>query len=393
MNIIFTGDLLRINTEECNFDHKDVNTIYNLFHLQITAVTGVKPISWLGRQDGGIFDVRKFYKLNGLNFSLRNWVALSSGAREPTSESEEYFKNCFRDCFVISQECGPLFWKLFKKHNIPCIDMFISPVRFLEDIHWAIKTNVDAARCSLIKYAVDENYIRLCANSLKIYYGQRRALLPKSLLFVGQTKIDLSLLKDGKIHDIYDFKKELGTMFAQYKNVYFKKHPFAQDDKRTNNFLSSFGNIIFTDENIYKMLCDENLSTVVSLSSSVLHEAAYFGKKAIPLLCFYNSYYSRRDSCCACDTYITVSPNVYRAEFWADILRGGGFPILPYEDFGFYTKDNKLRILLNRWWGYEVGKGSIQVSRTRKNNIKKILRQVLSCFVPSRETRRKIRSE
>ena len=59
---------------------------------------------------------------------------------------------------------------------------------------------------------------------------------------------------------------------------FVKPHPLDKGSPHTAAVLASSTNMVQTDENVYSLLSYDQISTVVTLSSSVGIEAGYFGK-------------------------------------------------------------------------------------------------------------------
>ena len=71
---------------------------------------------------------------------------------------------------------------------------------------------------------------------------------------------------------------------SQHQRTYFKRHPYASDDEKVVKQLLRSGSVELTDENIYRLLCHDNIQEVFSISSRVGYEAQFFGKKGTYLL-------------------------------------------------------------------------------------------------------------
>lgn len=385
--IIFTGDLLRVRSDYAFPATQYIKHIDNLFSSQVQAVTGIKPVQLLP-QDTSIFDRNRFYKLcNGKDITPENWIAIVNG--DYTDEAIHYFKECFKDSLLIFQEAGSL-KNIAKKAGIPYIDMYISSLRFLEDIHFAFRSNIESVRNKLPHYAVSDTYATLCANRLKSYYLTRKTqpLKPNSLLFCGQTEQDLSLIQNNRFVNITDYEQHVRNIFSQYDNIYYKPHPYSKN-RYNEAFLKGFENVERIGGDIYKLLCDDNLTGVCALSSGVLKEAPYFGKQTHIISHAFPDYYSGSGNV-AEDAFITVSDAYFSLAFWRDILSGIREVTQEGTDITIKQKQNFLRETFNEWWGYTLGNPEAQIQRTVQY---KTLRKMLAFPVPSKTLRRKIRGQ
>ncbi|MDR0467823.1 MAG: hypothetical protein LBG67_03140 [Campylobacteraceae bacterium] len=387
-NIIFTGDLSRYHEKYPHAQNKWIEAVYHLFSKQIEMATGIKP-KYLTTHNTAVFDREKFYSLSKYDLKEENWIKFFCG--EYSKESADYFAECFKDCFLIFQEGGVL-EKVAIEKNIPYINMYASAIRFLQDIHFAFRTNVDAIRELLKKYKIPENNIFVEANTIKALYsirnfGKQNIFQENSILFCGQTILDSSLLKNGKTMTVLDYEDKIKEIFSKYDNVYYKPHPYAKNDIDIQ-FMKSLGNVQDVNSNFYEILSDDNLSAIAALSSGVLTEAHYFGKKSYTISHEHASYYKEEGIIKPLD-YITISDEYFSPTFWSDIL-SPLFDTKKVEYFNFGNKQNFLRSCLNAWWSYTINKPMIPKKRSHTPRFK-TLRRFVALFIPSRELRRKIR--
>lgn len=251
---------------------------YYLFKEQIFLATAIIPeVAYASEKK--IFDRDKFYSLCGMTPSKESWIKVANNVF--TEEAAAYLKECFKNALVITQVGGSM-KNIFDYKGIPYIDIYVSALKFLEDIHLAFRSNIMSVREKLKKYRLSETYINICANTMKSYYHSRPDKLPiintNSLLLCGQSDTDLSLIRDGKIITFMDFENKIKSLFKKYDSIYYKKHPEAKENSQNEVFIRSFENIITIDYNFYAIMTHDNLKGVAALSSGTLKEAPYFGK-------------------------------------------------------------------------------------------------------------------
>lgn len=361
--IVLLGDILRVQP---NNDHQANNFIrffYELFRGQITTATGIEVELALAGDAPG-FDRDIFFSLAGYDKpSFANWLRLASG--ECRQEAGEYFAECYRNALLISYEAGSLSW-IMERHGIPYLDMRISPIRFLDDLYLAFKSNIPEVRERLCHYQITDEQIYCTANKLKAYYLIRlhetaikrsvstSGLSSGSLLLCGQTAIDLSLAKEGKIVGFLERAEAVNELCKQYPNVYYRPHPNATPTDPGEKFIRSLPGVIKTAGNIYQLLCDDNLDAVAALSSGVLHEAPYFGKKTHIISHKYIAL-AQSGSSTNPGAYIMTRDAYYSPAFWKDVL-SPCVPVRECPSFSLSGRENYLRNLLGKWWGYEIGK-------------------------------------
>ena len=71
----------------------------------------------------------------------------------------------------------------------------------------------------------------LHANIIKARFGilEKLDLSPNSLLFFRQTKCDTSLIKDGHLLNLFNFKNQFEKLIDNHSKIYYKFHPYYYD--------------------------------------------------------------------------------------------------------------------------------------------------------------------
>ena len=403
MKIIFTGDLLRNGLTEVYIKHA-----YNLFSELVKNVCSHEVLC-CSKEDKEIFDNEKFLNLCGFNeISEEAWLSLVWG--NYTQEALEYFKVCFKDCFLIFQEGGAM-KKLADASNIPYVEMFVSSIRFMDDVHFAFRSNVPEITEKLKKYRMNELNISQNALRVKAYYGARNKYAKKyeenSLLLCGQTEVDLALIKDGQIVSFLDYKDELNEIFSHYSKVYYKPHPHAKPNTEKEKYIRSLEKVKLINEPFYNLVSRDEISGVAALSSSVLKEAEYFGKKIHTIFSPYVNYW-KGEGDIQKDDYMIITNDYFSNTFWANILSSVA-QIKEYQHYKQETYENMLRTILNCWYAYDINRiydynkkinffdkeitniwGDVnRLKNARRNKIVKFF----SLFILSKEGRHKFRKK
>ncbi len=413
--IIFIGDLLRTEPHAYYFADRSLKWEYYNLKEQIKLATSFEPELALGA-DKNIFDREYFYKLCGYNeITTENWLTIACG--NYTKEAVDYFAKCFKDCLLITQVGGAL-KQFMDLTQVQYIDIYVSALKFMDDIHFAFRTNNPDIRKELKRYRIDESVLYLYANRLKAYYSTREwqqrlgNIEADSLLLCGQSDVDLSLVKNGKIINFGDFKDEITELIKRYPNVYYKPHPYSTSSHPNEIFLNNFKNIKKISGNFYEMISNDNIAAVAALSSGTLVEAKYFGKKTHTISHNFVNYDwadGNNDN-----DFILINNDYFSPSFWADILS----PILETMqciNFSFDNKTNVLRNSLDCYWDWEINNPKIQnnyiqyvkhelevrilnienelkqIKVPKKKHFLKVIRQLLSCLIPIKSLRKKIR--
>lgn len=267
------------------------------------------------------------------------------------AKSMEYIKNIFEDCLVIGYELSDKTKSILNKTGTPYIDIWLGPVRFLDDITFNIGSNIDEVLKRIQDYRIDDDLITANAKLIKIqfYRGFNRIkyYYPKgSALFAGQLTTDKAILRDGKMLTVLDFKTEFSEICSKHTKVFYSRHPFIKDqDLEVMKFVSKFHNVEILNKDIptYSILSDENITKVFGISSSVIFESKFFGKEINYL---YKPPFDFNE-------YTCISQCLLFKTFWDHILsdlRTDLAEILKSNPF--YLGKDKLRNSLSFYWGY-----------------------------------------
>jgi len=338
--IVFTGDILRPGPD---FKSTQSTNIVWLYHLLIPYIKAsvdnlsLSVLLWNDETSG--FDVPRFYELCNLEINAKNWAKLSSYDRI-NEEAGSYCNDFFSHSLIIGYETAPVFLKIFDELNVPYIDFVVHPVRFMDDIFFGIRSNINAINEILEDYKLNENVIYAYAglHLAAIRRMNNLGLQEESALIVGQKKVDRSLVSNGFIKRIFDYESDIIELTNKFKYLYYKFHPLEQTNKEIINFCQKHG-IVVIDKNIYHIICQKSIISVYSLSSSVIHECKYFdvpGYFLIPEQTF---------------DYIPVYDAFLSFEFWYKIL-SVFFQTGKTVNFKMPAKTNRLRNSLGMYWGY-----------------------------------------
>ena len=176
----------------------------NLVNYQIKSVTNL-PIYTLVPPNFKTFDLEenlikfdyvKFAKFYGKEYSKNTWGELYYN-EEYNEDAYNYVKSIFANSLVISYEMDACLLRILDYFKIPYIDMYISPIRFLEDQLFSMTTNNEKIYNKILDYKMPEELIYLHANYLSTGYRQMyfgRIQTEPAVLFIGQTAFDRALI-------------------------------------------------------------------------------------------------------------------------------------------------------------------------------------------------------
>lgn len=308
--IVITGDTNRPINQFGN-----ISFFYNLLKFQIGYLTDIK------------FECHASTKKH-LDFD--EWIKRESRLEWP---DDEYQKTDL----VIGFEMSQAFEHSLKKRGIPFISFDISPLRFMSDLCIRIRSH-SSHFCFPSSWELSENEIQFEANYMKasklLVNGAHFS--EKSVLVVGQTRNDRSVIHKGKYQWIGDHCEAIKKSCDGYE-IYYKAHPYNDDADVICEMLGAHN---VTDFNIYRLLATDELACVIGLSSSVLYEAKYFGKRSHAMLPLFKGI-----TTLSARKFLSVG-------FWRDILRkftscNDYYHEIPY-------RDGMLRIGLGVYWSYDL---------------------------------------
>jgi hypothetical protein len=244
------------------------------------------------------------------------------------------------------------------------IDLRIHPIRFMDDLFFSFETNSDAVRTKLERFKIADEFCRLQASLVSatvIKQKKDKIIAPESLLLIGQTEADRVIFDGKKYLTLLDRTDEIRILASNYEHIYFKPHPYARNNRYLLRELRKiFGKIQSTHDNIYHLLANDGVMHVAALNSSVLYEAACFEKRTTFL--FEPTFTDRQ---------VGIYMDYLGASFWSDILA----PVLQTvpSSLELPFQANRIRKVLNDFWGYNEISDEIVLTDIIKSRIKRLL--------------------
>ncbi|MBP0494790.1 hypothetical protein [Roseomonas indoligenes] len=346
--IVFTGDVLRPG--ETGFRPGQTENIlwfHRLVRAQAAAAARceVPVVTW-----GSGIDTPGLYEMWGAEKSWRGWARIFDAGFAPEGVVAAV-ERAFADSVVIGFELAESMKRILSLLGIPFIDFGVHPVRFMDDVFFAVQTN-DAAvfEAMLPDHAEDGAFYGaaglLAATALKARPDLR---LGAETLIIGQTRIDRSLIRGGRVVDLSDFVPALRAAVGN-GGAAFKPHPYSHTDFGTLAAGFPFQALRLTYENVYVLMAAEELRRVVGVSSSVLLEARYFGVESVV---FHESPFDIPDRRAEAvpGQHLSVVDAWGDTDFWRRIL-APLMPVTRMDRQGFRRAPNALRTSLRNFWGY-----------------------------------------
>jgi len=287
----------------------------------------------------------------------QSYYALSPAAQD------YLFQHLPENALVLTLEIPPWMAEGCSSRSIPFISFAISPLRFGRDLYVAMRTSSQEIYRRLHAHAVPEEELRLEAAVLAANVRMHRLELEElrrysfqnldgGLIFLGQQPLDASLLAPNGIGLRFtDFAGEVREL-SRGKRIFYKAHPYALEAAQEE--MQALTEIVGSRPepcllNAYQILSSHDNLQLVGLSSGLLQEARYFGKKAHtlfrPFIALTDGAQPHADKYQQCHFHALLSP-----AFWYGVLE----PQRPAPAIAQLPSisRNHARETLGLWWDY-----------------------------------------
>lgn len=207
------------------------------------------------------------------------WLAMSS--RPVERRLRNRIEQIVADHIVIGFETPANLAEVFAGVARAFIDMEIAPIRFMDDLLLLFTSNSAELNAIATSMAVTNREIRWHLGLLIGEMGSPSLdLIGKYQRGIGilacQTKVDRSLISDGKILNLADFGERVLDLASDHDVILISPHPLAGMEIAGLEALRTIPGLRITLANSYRMLASGEIRTLSSISSSLLAEAEYF---------------------------------------------------------------------------------------------------------------------
>lgn len=364
MRIVFSGDFARPSPAAWRpTQHYNIRWLHDLFigTLKRIAPVDIGYVAWnyAGVTNGHLEgeDIANLYDGCGLPRNMNGWAALYDLPYLP-KRIQEKLAGLFRDALVIGFEIPPYLKHFLLANGNPFIDFIIHPVRFHDDIFFGVQSSDERLNRVLAQHAISEEDIYLVAGVVRATAGRLSnvKMQPGTNLVLMQTQHDKTQIRDGRFIGFSDFLAQAFEQKIFDAPVMVKPHPIEPNNPHLRIIAASVRNCAMTSANFYELLCCENLSQVISLSSSTSAEAKYFLKDSQFLYKSpFDIFYAGDKFLPGFDSYFSIKDSYYGREFWGDLIDALSFPGLRPGRVSaekLAVKPNRTRIALKSFWGY-----------------------------------------
>jgi hypothetical protein len=259
-----------------------------------------------------------------------------------------------RGRFCIGYEMPPWLVDLLDQHAVPYIDLRLHPVRFLDDLLFAVRASASDTQTALLSMAVQESEVFATASlreAMCRFISESR-VPDNTLLVVGQRRFDSTQIADGTFFDAVPRASEIHAICARYPAVVLKPHPLDRHHSLLEVAATAPARVIgVINDNVYRMMALPQISAVLTVNSGLMHEAPYFGKH-VHALAPSPIRLAWRGGVPAPGSHASMDDVVLTPDFWRTVLAPHA-PVSAADGMRLRPKPNRLRIALDSFWNYQ----------------------------------------
>jgi len=246
--------------------------------------------------------------------------------------AQEFFLDSCRDDVVVGYEMSRAQCRVLEQAGKKYINLRAHPVRFLTDYLLAASTNDRDFHARLLSAAPPRSYLdqHVAFHKARAARRYQRRMDPDAgIVFFAQISFDASRIRNGEFlgDEFISLNLERYIDVQKPKNIYVKRHPHEKMKPSLLTTLKKMGGKEI-ETNTYDLMSVERLR-LCALSSSVCHEAVYFGAVPTP-------FYTPPDVTplvgeqAPVGDYIMTPANIFDRAFWSYILQDAPAPEFVY---------------------------------------------------------------
>lgn len=269
--IVFSGDSFRStngNTDQIGNVLWLKARVGDLF-AELTRLPQEIRLPLLGQSVAEILAIQD----GALEPNLDNWARVfwdTASADLVSRIAEEY-----DGALVITLEMPPVLEDALNRAGIPWIDIGVSPMRFMPDWAFHIKTSIHFEIGSVRDCLLTPREIERYVAYVGAWYGLTEITEP-TVVFFAQTLQDRTLIRDRRFLGKEDVLDTIVALRNENCRLLIKPHPWQASSDIVEALVEIGGEI--TSANTYALLASPKVE-VATLSSSVGREARVFGRK------------------------------------------------------------------------------------------------------------------
>jgi hypothetical protein len=258
-----------------------------------------------------------------------------------------------RGQFCIGYELPPYLIRLLDRHAIPYVDIRLHPVRFMDDLLFAVRAAHPATQSALAGLAVPEEQVIMTAGLREAMCQliSQAAVPANTLLVLGQRPYDSTQIVAGGFFDAENHRTRIAEIRAGHGAVVLKPHPHDPGHSLLTVAASLGGRIVGpVNDNIYRLLAMPEIASILTVSSSAAYEASYFGK-TVYTLADLPIRLAWRGETIPPDAHASLDDIVLSTDFWRTVL-APYTAVTTLDGVRLAPKPNRLRIALDSFWNF-----------------------------------------
>jgi hypothetical protein len=259
-----------------------------------------------------------------------------------------------RGQFCVGYEMPPYLVRLLDRAAIPWLDIRLHPIRFMDDLLFAVRAAHPRTQTALAALAVPESEV-IATAALREAMCQLigEATVPHGTLVVlGQRRYDCTQIVDGRFFEAADHRADIAEICRRHRAVMLKAHPHDEDHSLLRVARDVAANLFgMVNDNLYRILAMPEVTAVLSVSSSAAYEARYFGKTVytlgrLPIRLGW------RGAALEPDRHAALDDIVLSVDFWRRVLAPHA-AVSAMDGMRLAPKPNRLRIALDSFWNFQ----------------------------------------
>lgn len=214
--------------------------------------------------------------------SLAQWAKRRISPLE--AEVEKAFGSLLDRAFYLGFETPDNLWRLIGEQCTGALDLRLHPCRFGPDYYLLVRSH-GVPLGTLVDHQTIHREMAIASANLRFdavaagASGEQRA----DGVIALQMPTDSALLDDWGFASLADHLNELRSFAESHSVVWIRPHPHSPPGEADRLAILQLGNGRLTDRSTYNLIASRQVQKVMSLSSSVLHEAVLLGTDVIAL--------------------------------------------------------------------------------------------------------------
>jgi hypothetical protein len=256
--------------------------------------------------------------------------------------------------FCVGYELPPWLVRLMDDNRVPYLDLRLHPVRFMDDLMFAARASCHDTQVELFSFAMNETEVIATAGLREAMcrFISEAKVPDDTLLVVGQRPFDSSQIVDGRFFDAEPLASEIHAICGRHRAVILKPHPHDKEHSLLAVAADAPAHVlgVITD-NLYRIIALPQVSTVLTVNSSVAHEAPYFGKR-VHTLAPLPVQVGWQETAPEPHLYASLDDVVLTPDFWRMVLTPY-VSVSKLDGMRLRPKPNRLRIAFDSFWNFQ----------------------------------------